>query len=36
MIICMFAQEFFTQENFPYHETITSWEEQKLEIGATT
>jgi hypothetical protein len=36
MTIHMFAQKFFTQENFPYHETNIRWEKQKLEIGATT
>jgi len=29
MIVCMFAQEFFIQGNFPYHEAITNWKEQK-------
>jgi hypothetical protein len=31
----MFTQEFFTQENFPYHEAIICWEEQKMQINAT-
>jgi hypothetical protein len=25
--IHMFAQEFFTHKNFPYHEAITNWKE---------
>ncbi len=24
-IVCMFAQEFYTQENFPYEEAIIAW-----------
>jgi hypothetical protein len=32
----MFVQEFFTQENFLYHEAITRWEEQKMQINAIT
>jgi hypothetical protein len=30
MIVHMFAQNVFTQENFLYHEAITSWKEQKM------
>ncbi len=26
-IVCMFAQEFYTQENFPYEEAITTWKD---------
>jgi len=34
-IICMFVQEFFTHENFPYHMATISWRDQKMQIGAT-
>jgi hypothetical protein len=36
MIVHMFAQKFFTKENFLYHKAIISWKEQKLWISATT
>jgi hypothetical protein len=32
----MFAQEFFTQENFLHHEAIISWEKQKMWISVAT
>ncbi len=32
----MFAQEFFTKDNFLYHEVIISWEKQKMWIGVAT
>jgi hypothetical protein len=32
----MFAQEFFIQEDFAYHEAISSWKEQKMRNGVTT
>jgi len=35
-IVCMFAQEFFTQKKFPYQEAITVWKDQKVQIGATS
>ncbi len=35
-IVCMFAQEFFTQKRFPYQEAITVWKDQKVQIGATS
>jgi hypothetical protein len=30
MIVQMFAQEFYTQENFLYHEAITRWKDYKI------
>jgi hypothetical protein len=35
-IICMFAQKFCIQESFPYHEAITTWKDQKVQIGAAS
>ncbi len=35
-IICMFAQEFYIQESFPYQEAITAWKDQKVRISATS
>ncbi len=29
MTICMFGQEFFTKNNFSYHDAIKSWKKQK-------
>jgi hypothetical protein len=31
-----FAEEFFTQENFPYQDTITRWKDEKVQVGSTT
>jgi hypothetical protein len=36
LVVRTFAQEFFMEENFPYHEAITSWKEQKMRNGGTT
>jgi hypothetical protein len=30
---CMFAQKFYTQESFHYQEAITTWKDQKVQIG---
>jgi hypothetical protein len=29
----MFAQEVYTQENFPYQEAIPAWKDQKVQIS---
>jgi hypothetical protein len=35
-IIHMFAQKFYIQENFPYHEAITTCKDRKVWIGAAS
>ncbi len=35
-IIYMFAQKFYTQESFLYHEAITTWKDWKVRIGAAS
>jgi hypothetical protein len=32
----MFAQKFYTQKNFHYQEAITTWKDQKVQIGVAT
>jgi hypothetical protein len=34
--ICIFAQKFYTQNNFLYHKAITTWKDYKVWIDATT
>jgi hypothetical protein len=36
MIVQMFAQESYTQENFFYHGAITTWKDRKVRINAAT
>jgi hypothetical protein len=31
----MFAQEFFSQKNFPYQDVITHWKDEKVHIETT-
>jgi hypothetical protein len=34
IVICMFAQDFFTKDSFPFHATITNWnDENKVRVG---
>jgi hypothetical protein len=34
--IRMFTQEFYTQESFSYQEAITTWQDRKVQISATS
>jgi hypothetical protein len=31
----MFAEEFFIQKDFPHKNTIASWKDEKVWVGAT-